>query len=161
MYPVELYLPEPEVEFTNQSENATSYLWDFGDGSFSDDIDPNHFYNDPGTYFVTLQAADEFGCTQTIIHGPYVVMVPDIFIPNVFSPNNDDINDRFLVEYSGSQPFELQIFDRWGAQVYQSRIKTEGWDGLDQKGSATPEGVYYYHLVIGDRSFSGELTMIR
>lgn len=160
-YPVELYMPSTEVQFQNQSQFANSYIWDFGDGTASDLVDPSHGFNEPGTYYVRLLARDEFGCSDTILHGPYIVMAPELFIPNVFSPNNDDINDRFLVEYSGSQPIDLQVFDRWGVRVYQSKNKTQGWNGLDENGSAVSEGVYFYRLVVGDKEFAGEVTLVR
>lgn len=160
-FPVELYLPSTEVQFQNLSQFADSYTWNFGDGTASDLVDPMHFFKEPGTYYVRLLATDEYGCSDTILHGPYVVLAPDLFIPNVFSPNDDDINDRFIVEYNGSQPFDLQIFDRWGVRVYQSKNKVQGWNGMDEKGSAVTEGVYFYRLVVGDKEYAGEITLVR
>ncbi|MBR9919974.1 MAG: PKD domain-containing protein [Bacteroidetes bacterium] len=51
------------VEFTNTSTGATSYSWDFGDGEGSTLISPNHTYDSPGTYTVTLEATNECGTT--------------------------------------------------------------------------------------------------
>jgi gliding motility-associated-like protein len=89
------------------------------------------------------------------------VMTPDLFIPNVFSPNADGVNDRFLVEYSGDQPFTLEIRDRWGVKLHETRNKLAGWDGVDLKGRAVPPSVYYYRVQVGQREYAGELTLVR
>lgn len=57
------------VQFTNNSQNAKNYLWDFGDGNSSTEINPNHIYNIGGNYTVTLKALSDNGSnttTQTI-----------------------------------------------------------------------------------------------
>lgn len=158
--PVELMLPNTEVQFFDASQNADSWNWTFSDGNGSSLEDPVYQFTEPGTYYVTLTTTNAAGCVSTVIKGPYVVKAPDLFIPNVFTPNGDDINDRFEVVYTGNQPFLLKIFDRWGSEVYQGRDKIEGWDGnLD--GIAAPEGVYYYTIRVGDRDFNGSLTLAR
>ena len=68
------------VTFTNNSSNAISYQWNFGDGSFSADTNPVHFYSQPGIYNVTLTAASPSGCSiaQSIINLVIVVSLPAI-----------------------------------------------------------------------------------
>lgn len=161
LYPVEMYLPDTEVDFTSLAPEAPNHVWDFGDGFTSGQINPVHEYQDPGTYMVQLQLENEFGCISRITHGPYIVMTPGLFIPNVFSPNNDGINDRFLVEYSGSQATTIQIFDRWGVKLYESNNKTQGWNGLNLDGEAVPEGVYFYRVKIRSKEYAGEVTLVR
>lgn len=51
-----------EVTFTNLSQNANAYHWDFGDGNTSTEFEPIHYYQTPGTYTVTLTALDTLGC---------------------------------------------------------------------------------------------------
>src|SRR5215213_3327017 len=63
------------VNFTNQSTDYTSALWDFGDGTFSNLKDPSHFYNTPGTFYPKLIVIGPGGCTDTfsrkiIVKGP-------------------------------------------------------------------------------------------
>ncbi len=160
-FPAELPLPNTTVQFINQSQGAVSYTWYFGDGTASDLDNPSHTFDSIGEFVVTLIASNSLGCNDQVVHGPYIIFAPDLFIPNVFSPNNDNINDRFLVEYSGSQTFNIQIFDRWGAQHYDSNNKMEGWNGNSMNGKAVPEGGYFYRVRIGDREYTGDVTLVR
>jgi len=160
-FPVELALPETSVDFLNMSEGGSKYIWDFGDGGISSEVNPNYTFNEAGEFMVTLTVTNDIGCISEVVHGPFIVFAPDLFIPNVFSPNNDDINDRFMVEYSGSQPFNIQIFDRWGVQVYEATNKMEGWNGTSLDGKVAPEGAYYYHVKVGDREYAGDVTLVR
>jgi gliding motility-associated-like protein len=160
--PLELFLPQGSVVFQDLSGVVpTEWYWDFGDGQLSDLVNPTHDYTQPGMYFVTLTTVNEFGCIGKIERGPIVIKSPDLFIPNVFSPNDDDNNDVFRVQYQGSQPFELQIFDRWGVLLHATRNKELGWKGLNQKGAAVPEGVYFYSLTIADKAYTGTVTLVR
>jgi gliding motility-associated-like protein len=160
-YPATLPLPNATVQFTDNSTNAVSWIWEFGDGIISSDLNPAHTYQAEGTYFVTLNVTNAFGCIGRIMGGPFVVTLPDLFIPNVFSPNGDGINDVFLVDYTGSQPFTLQVFDRWGVLMYQSSNRTAGWDGINTTGSPAPDGVYYYHVSIGQKDYTNHITLMR
>ena len=53
------------VQFANRSINASSYLWDFGDGTFGIENDPNHYYSTPGKYYVTMIATEGGMCRDT------------------------------------------------------------------------------------------------
>jgi gliding motility-associated-like protein len=160
-FPVEMFLPTTNVEFQNLTDHAVGYVWDFGDGIYSEELNPAHFYEGPGTYFVTLTATNALGCHSSITKGPYVVVLPDLFIPNVFSPNGDGINDIFLINYTGSQPFNLRIVDRWGVKVYDANNKNQGWNGKDLNGDDVSDGIYYYYVKIGGREFTGPVTLLR
>jgi gliding motility-associated-like protein len=160
-FPIQLSLPNTQVGFINDSEHGLSYRWDFGDGQLSSEINPSHSYFEPGEYQVSLTVTNEEGCVSSVMHGPYIVLAPDLFIPNVFSPNGDGVNDLFFVNYTGSQPFNAQVFDRWGVKLYESRNKVQGWDGNDSEGNAAPDGVYYYIVKVGDKSYNGAASLLR
>jgi gliding motility-associated-like protein len=160
-FPVQMSLPNTFVTFTDRSEHATSWTWDFGDGFISTETNPTHTFSAPGTYFVNLMIQTAEGCLAEVTHGPFVVLTPDLFIPNVFSPNGDGVNDYFMVNYTGDQAFNLQVLDRWGVQLYSSNNKTKGWDGNNADGVAVTDGVYYYVLKAGDREFNGSITLVR
>ncbi|WNJ18168.1 gliding motility-associated C-terminal domain-containing protein [Pontibacter sp. G13] len=151
-----LKLPMAEVNFEDLSDGAVSWSWDFGDGNVSNQKHPSHVYSNPGMYWVSLTIRDEVGCKHTITKGPIQVLQPNLFIPNVFSPNGDGINDVFKVEYEGNEPVYIEIFDRWGLIVFRGGASQETWDGGDQ-----PEGVYFYIVRIGNDIYRGDLTLLR
>ena len=153
-------MPSSLVQFIDQSTNAVSWAWDFGNGQQSSLENPEMLFNEPGTYMVSLSVQSEYGCVSRVTHGPFIIKAPDLFIPNVFSPNQDGINDNFWVEYTGDQPFNIIIFDRWGVEVFASKNKQQRWDGT-MEGKKLPDGVYYYKLRIGNRDFNGNITLVR
>ena len=65
-----------------------------------------------------------------------------LWIPNVFSPNGDGLNDTFYPIYDGLENMTFQIWDRWGRLVGEF-YDFEQWDGT-KEGQAMPEGVYVY-----------------
>lgn len=68
------------------------------------------------------------------------------FTANAFSPNGDGKNDAFIVKHSCDLTyFNMQIYNRWGAKIFESDNAQNGWTG-QIAGEAAPEGVYIYHL---------------
>jgi gliding motility-associated-like protein len=160
--PASIALPEAEVRFTDLSLYAVRHLWDFGDGSTSIEKDPVHIFREAGDYNVLLIITDAVGCNDTIRIGPYRIIEPDLFIPNVFTPNGDGINDQFLIQYSGKERFNLRIFDRWGVLVYVNEGNpSKGWEGNMQSGVQASEGIYYYTLEVGEKAYNGNITLLR
>jgi gliding motility-associated-like protein len=159
-----LFLPEQaNVRFINQSKGKI-FFWDFGDGvGTSTQKDPSYRYRAPGKYTVTLTVTDETGCISTEKLGEFVVAEPSIiggYIDNVFTPNNDGINDYFGIRYNGREAVQINVFDRWGNIVFQSD-GLKSWDGKLPSGNDAAEGTYFYQIKIGEKLFRGELTIVR
>ena len=68
----------------------------------------------------------------------------ELKIPNVFTPNGDQVNDLFLVETDGTTVYEFSVFTRTGTRVYYSRSPRINWDGNSLEGDELKEGIYYY-----------------
>jgi gliding motility-associated-like protein len=123
----------PYVEFTNSSANATSYEWNFGDGSYGYGYDPNHLYPaEPGDYLVSMTALNEVGCSDTAYINIHVEQTLIYYVPNTFTPNNDEKNQVFkpiLTEGYKPGTYLLRIYNRWGEIVFESRDQEIGWDG--------------------------------
>ncbi|RYY25966.1 MAG: PKD domain-containing protein, partial [Sphingobacteriaceae bacterium] len=110
------------VSFTNQSTNADSYLWDFGDGTTSTQANPQHLYTKKGSFTVKLTATNKGACSNTISLGKLVLRYDvTIFIPNAFTPNSDGINDDFGVKITNLSNYRIQIFNRYGQQLYEAK----------------------------------------
>ncbi len=86
-------------------------------------------------------------------------------IPNVFTPNNDSINDYFEVKLKCSKHYNLSIFDRWGIKVFNSNSPQIMWNG-NYNGRNCSDGTYYYILRYTDsynrrQLINGVIQLIR
>ena len=143
------------VQFTNNSTDADTYLWDFGDGSTSDEENPVHTYTDFGEYSVTLTATKSNACSTSVAQGKFIITVDNaIFIPNTFSPNGDQINDQFIVTISNIQSYRIQIFNRYGSPLFQANDIFDNWKG-EYNSRPLPVGTYYY--IIDAISLNGDV----
>ncbi len=89
----------------------------------------------------------------------------DFFIPNVFSPNDDGLNDVINVHGRCIVTFNLQIFNRWGEKVFETSSMSDSWDGTF-RGQKLDTGVFVYKadgVSIDGQSFNlkGNITLIR
>ncbi|KUG08234.1 gliding motility-associated C-terminal domain-containing protein [Solirubrum puertoriconensis] len=133
---------------------ASSYSWDFGDGTTSKDQFPTHTYEKPGTYQVSFTAYYNGSCEAKTVFAPVYVGTP--FIPNIITPNADGQNDVFEQRLS-CLPVTLKVFSRWGKEVYTTTNYQNNWNG-----GTLPDGVYYYQLVDTDgRKAKGWLEIRR
>lgn len=66
-----------------------------------------------------------------------------VFMPNVFTPNNDAKNDEFTPRLTFVDELEIMIFDRWGKEVFAEKSNGPSWDG-SKAGTELPDGVYFY-----------------
>lgn len=162
-----ILLSDANIQFLNTSVGSVAWQWFFGDGNGSSEENPNHLYEEPAVYPVTLTAYNEyFVCpvdTTVLLH-----IIPDgkIFFPNAFTPNGDGYNDIFYLKGEGIVQLEWRIFNRWGKQIALIHDPAQGWNGFDKQGNAVPEGVYVYavKLIFNDGSRlerSGTITVIR
>lgn len=88
-----------------------------------------------------------------------------VYVPNAFTPDGDGINDMFGAAGTGLNDYELQIFNRWGEQIFTSTNLDDQWDGNYQS-LPVAEGVYVYKLfAMGDggaRTYkTGSVTLLR
>jgi len=106
-------------------------------------------------YSVTV--TDSGGC-DAIVPFTLVVLDQNIVIPNVITPNGDDINDYFVIKNLQDYPnSKLTIFDRWGKQVYTTNNYQNNWNGGGQSA-----GVYYYVLVLpSGKKYDGFVQIIK
>jgi len=136
-------------------QEGLQYVWNMGDGSTETGSTVLHTYTVSVTqvdYTITLTATNQYGCTAG--SSAIVDVVP--FIPNVFTPNGDGINDIFM---PGT---DLQLFDRNGLILYDG---TAGWDGK-YKGQPADPDTYFYLINYTDRNQQiqqrkGYVTLVR
>jgi gliding motility-associated-like protein len=166
--------PNPPVEntktnFTNLSVGATRYLWNFGDGITSVEVNPVHQFNKTDTFKVVLLAFNDADCVDTFQANVPIIVRPLLDVPNAFTPGRfagSSYNNGIVkVEGFGIGKMIWKIYNRWGQVVFSATDVNQGWDGTF-KGVLQAMDVYTYTL---DVEFSdgnklrktGDITLLR
>jgi gliding motility-associated-like protein len=165
---------EPTIYFTNTSQGAVSYDWNFGDPASGLTLNgsiltnPSHYYDHTGEYWVHLFATSNKGCRDEAL--VKVEITPDfaLYIPNTFTPDGNSLNDIFQPAGVGidEDNYKMEIFDRWGESIFSSDSFRKGWDGSVKGGKQAPQGVYIYKIMVydtqgGKHPYVGHVTIIR
>ncbi len=124
-------LCEGESLLLDASHPNEAYLWSDGSTAYTLEI------TEPGTYHVSIPSencmiSDTIEVAYTECPG---------FIPNVFTPGNDEQNETFYIANIENRQWQLRIFNRWGKEVYYSPNYQNDWDG-----AGLSSGMYLYHL---------------
>jgi gliding motility-associated-like protein len=141
------------VNLSSVSE-VSEIKWKFDDGTESSEISPSHVYEEPGIYFVTMLAKLSDGSMvmdKAVIEVKENMLKEDrfteessVFIPNVFTPNNDGENDELIIKAQGVHSFTISIYSVNGKLVYQNSNPEQNWNGNDLTGKRVEDGTYYY-----------------
>lgn len=118
-----------------------------------------------------LKMADELGCTKDVEVKINVEEVfckePNIFVPNTFTPNQDNLNELFRVrgKHIDVESFYFAVYNRWGELIFETTDFSKGWDG-NYKGKALDPDVFAYYVKLncidGEEFFKkGNITLIR
>ena len=155
----------PFVQFFNQTSTSGQFFWSFGDGDTSVYFAPNHLYDSVGTYEVQLITIDEKGCVDTTRQLIEIRPTSTFYVPNSFTPNKDGVNDVFRPFFTNITDIDVQIFDRWGAKIFEYKNLDGSWDGRYQ-GDMAQSDVYVYKITTRDirdikNSYVGHVTLVR
>lgn len=138
-----IFVGDP-LAFKNESDvRAVGWIWDFGDGTQSEEQNPIHSFAQKGDYEVELTVIDSRGCQNSQIKTVSVTRSYRIMVPTGFTPLGDE-NQFFSPKYKGLQEVNLMVFSNWGELLFQSRDKAgQGWDGR-VGGKLADAGFYVY-----------------
>jgi len=139
------------VDFENNSTNNAKNAWFYRNDLVSNEIDLSYDFLEPGRHFIELVVRNPIGCADSATQ--MVIVTPDqgLFIPNSFTPNNDNLNDTWeLIVPDHIDEFDLWVLDRWGSVVWESHDRNNNvWDGTDMRnGTRVPSGTYVYRLYV-------------
>ncbi len=130
----------PTLSFKSISQNSDSLLWNFGDGTTSNELNPTHQFPDTLDYTVTLLTMSNGKCVD---QKSEVVSNEIIFVPNVVTLNNDGKNEKFVI--NTQTPLEITIVNRWGKKLHESKNYNNDWPKKD-----ISAGIYYYDIIFPD-----------
>jgi gliding motility-associated-like protein len=124
------WIVEPNVNAQGLNDNTLFVRWD-----------------EPGRYTIIAQYING----NCISQNQMIVSVEgcpelSIYVPNSFTPNNDNLNETFGAYGFGVDEFNMKIFDRWGELIFESNDITKQWNGT-YEGLICQEGIYVYHIV--------------
>ncbi|MFW5759717.1 MAG: gliding motility-associated C-terminal domain-containing protein, partial [Cyclobacteriaceae bacterium] len=105
-----------------------------------------------GTYLIEVRDTSECYVSMEV----NIDYDRSIFIPNVFTPNNDNVNDVFYIRNLPETGAKLVVTNRWGNVVFETDDYNNNWDGGEET-----DGVYFYRLKIDEQLFSGWVEIWR
>ena len=161
----------PLVHFVNQSIDYTTLDWQFGDGATDAvTINPDHYYegDDSKDYYTSLIVTNQHGCSDTAYMLLNIAPGFAFYIPNAFTPNEDNINEGFSGTGIGIANYKMWIYDRWGESVYFTDDIAKKWDGSDKHKDSgnTKQDVYIWKVEIKDvfnkiHNYVGHVTLLK
>ena len=163
------YAPDPvnkkeDIQFENLSERAANWIWYMAEETVETE-NPIWQFTTAGNYEVQLIVADQYGCEDSMTQSIEVLPVFNVYVPNAFSPNDDGVNDIFRAYTSCPlNDFQMKVFDRWGAQIFESDDIENGWNGYQQnEGFGTGVFVWVVTYVVDDREWvlKGDVTLVK
>jgi gliding motility-associated-like protein len=158
-------IDNPTIQFTDLSTHPGTWFWDFGDpGSGANNNStlqhPSHTYADEGEFTVCLTVRSPQGCIDSACR-KVLIVVDEIEIPNVITPNGDGKNDYFTIKNIDKVRYsKLVIFNRWGQKIYEKEPYDNSWDARGHS-----DGVYFwileYSTFFRDAVEHGTVTVLR
>jgi gliding motility-associated-like protein len=157
------------VNTINKSIGAKKSIWTF-EGTKTDTNYSNitYLYSDTGRTNIVLIVFDSIGCSDTVSKEILSYDGGNLFIPNVFTPNNDEFNNLFEPVYNKFffVKLNMQIYNRWGQQLYEANLPNGKWWDGNFNNDFCPDGVYFYLLnttnIIGEqKQYHGTVTLLR
>jgi len=153
------------INCINLSQGSNFYLWSFGDGQTSNLFDPEHTYQDFGQYTINLVCRNQFGCLDTSFRSIEIKPVFTFYIPNAFTPSDDNENEVFFGKGTNYKSVTMQIFNRWGVKIFEETSQNPVWDGT-LNGVDCQIDVYVYQFFVTDifnkiHVYRGRISLVR
>lgn len=119
--------------------SSANIKWYINDAFYALGDEITYTANDTGIYLLKAIANNQF-CIDSALRKYYITQ-PFIYVPNVFSPSNDDVNEYWLPVCYKCQIVEYTIYNRWGQRIF-SGDGTEYWSGRQKNGEVLPSDMY-------------------
>ncbi len=157
-----LNLPSYSFFFT-ATDTLGQFSWDIGGNLFTDTTYRFYYqFSAEGDYLITLKQKIAYDCVVEVSKN--LKVSNELKAQNVFTPNNDGINDYFEPKVNGVDDYTLSVFNRYGEIVYEITSKRPLWDGRTPDGVECVNGIYYFILENNtdkDKVFKGFVYLFR
>lgn len=162
-------LADNTISLINTTLGGSSYEWYNSDQTTLLSTATDFVFPNPGLgkYCYRLKASNVLGCWAETIKCFKVVdtITTTIFLPTVFSPNGDGLNDIFRILGKNIQLYEFSIYNRWGQQLFTTSRLTEGWNGkfkgLECSLDTYKYMVYYFDTEDKPHILKGDVELVR
>ena len=166
-----VYVGDKLDYFVDFGSGGATYTWATTGGKI-EQSDPHDtkikvtWCDKPGIYPLTVIETSPGLCsgdtTKMLVRVREPQGLPTADIPNVFTPNGDGNNDYFVIKGTNYNSFSLQIFNRWGQNIFESKSDEDRWDGK-HKGTDCLPAYYYYILIlqnkVGNKTYKGFVAL--
>lgn len=147
-----------KVQLSANGAPGLTYLWLNSNGASGTDTTKTITVARAGDYQV--QVTNPLGCTAVGIAKVLNLCEPRVNVPDAFSPNNDNINDKLQVFTAYVTDYEFRIYNRWGEVIFVSTNPEERWDGT-YRGSTYPSMLYPYIVTYKSESFPERSRVVK
>src|SRR5690606_14984248 len=151
---------------TNYSSNYNALVWRFSDGGTDSSLHLNKNITGSGPHEVDLIAFGVNGCNDTSRYAFFVDNSSEITLPNIFTPNNDGVNDVDRPAIKGISQPKAMVFSREQLMVHSWEKVNGFWDGRTTSGEPCADGVYFIAVEATGfdqkkYSINGTITLLR
>jgi hypothetical protein len=149
--PDQVEIDNPTITIYNVTVGNLNHQWSINGSTFENS---NSSFNaqlpfQEGTYSILLVSSTDLGCTDSLLLTATVMNNIAVYIPNTFTPDQNEFNTFFFPVFStGFTPkgYTFTIYNRWGEEIFFSQDPSAFWDGAMADGTDCPDGVYNYMI---------------
>jgi gliding motility-associated-like protein len=161
------FSPETPIEneqviFINTSESSeySKFKWFFVNNHTTPVLGQtaSYMFETEGIFPIAMIAYNKWGCADSIVKTIKVEPDFNVFVPNMFTPNDDDLNEVFIPVTRGVRTMHLQVFDRWGALLFETKQIGSGWNGT-YRGQMCKNDIYTWKINVSGKN--GEVKELR
>ncbi|TNE78492.1 MAG: PKD domain-containing protein [Bacteroidetes bacterium] len=134
---------ETEVQtLAFEGSGGMDWIWTFSDGKTASGRQVTYVPADTGSVLANLRVSNQANCELLLQTEFYIISPGKVWLPTVFTPNDDGKNDVYQPTVIGMAQYKMMVFDRWGKLIYHCEEGNCGWDGTDGSGNYYPNEVY-------------------
>jgi gliding motility-associated-like protein len=134
----EVCINQPATLNLNYVDDRTAITWYHNGNEAPGQNKPTLTAGEAGTYSATVVKSV---CSASAIPVELAALSDSLFVPNVFTPNYDAVNDNFEVKLNGIDNFHLLLFNRYGQTMFETSDPAFKWHG-----ESVPSGVYFWRI---------------